>query len=807
MCFNCATPNHRAVECFSKATCQFCHKRHHTSICDRKQTSANGTDDRKTLMTASGSNEGILPIIPIKVDGIICRVLIDTGAGSSYASGKLIDLLKKKPCESKTKRVDMLISSQVTKLEMYDAQIESLDGNFSMSVKLTKVHKGELLTVDNPEYQQLMSNYSHLKGIKIEDFDTKEQLPVHVVLGSGEYARIKTETKPRVGRDDEPVAEKTKLGWFIMSPGQEFDHNRMMLTQTSQTDYEELCRLDVLGLADSSEHDQQAVYSEFKEQLVRNKEGWYETGLPWRGNHPPLLSNKQGSLRRLSSLNKKLERQGLAAEYNQIIQDQKEQGIVEDCPPEPAGREFYIPHKPVIREEAASTKLRVVYDASARANSNAPSLNECLYPGPALQNKLWDVLVRQRFYPVAIFGDIQKAFLQIRIKEQERDALRFHWRINEHSDIETYRFTRALFGLTCLPFLLGGVIEQHLQSWESEMPEIVAILRKSLYVDDLLNGGQTVDQARERKNTATEIFSDAKFVLHKWNSNVTELEDTQDHEKGDNELSFAKQQLGAQPSESKVLGLPWDKEMDTLTVTFPQDETPSTKRGVLKKLAKVYDPLGLATPLTLQGKMNYRDICNQKLPWDAELNSQLSERVKNWERTLPTGVTVPRPVMDYREPVLDLELHAFGDASTQGVGAAVYAVVRQPSGTTQRLVAAKGRLAKQGFTVPRLELISAHMATNLVTNLQNTLNDLPNPRVYAWLDSTVALHWILGNGQYKQFVANRVAKIHQQPEIEWRHVPTHDNPADLASRGEQLQSCGGMDLNGFPTRKIGPPTQ
>ena len=245
-------------------------------------------------MTASGSNEGILPIIPIKVEGIICRALIDTGAGSSYASGKLIDLLKKKPCESKTKRVDMLISSQVTKLEMYDAQIESLDGNFSMSVKLTKVHKGELLTVDNPEYQQLMSNYSHLKGIKIEDFDTKEELPVHVVLGSGEYARIKTETKPRVGRDDEPVAEKTKLGWFIMSPGQEFDHNRMMLTQTSQTDYEELCRLDVLGLADSSEHDQQAVYSEFKEQLVRNKEGWYETGLPWRGNHPLYyLTNKE----------------------------------------------------------------------------------------------------------------------------------------------------------------------------------------------------------------------------------------------------------------------------------------------------------------------------------------------------------------------------------------------------------------------------------------------------------------------------------------------------------------------------------
>lgn len=147
LCFNCATPNHRAAECFSKATCPHCKKRHHTSICDRNLTPKDGRKDKNTLMTASGSNEGILPIIPTKGDGIICRALIDTGARSSYASGKLIDLLKKKPCETKTRRVNMLISSQVTKLDMYDTLVESLDGNFSMSVKLAKVHKRELLTV------------------------------------------------------------------------------------------------------------------------------------------------------------------------------------------------------------------------------------------------------------------------------------------------------------------------------------------------------------------------------------------------------------------------------------------------------------------------------------------------------------------------------------------------------------------------------------------------------------------------------------------------------------------------------------
>ena len=67
-----------------------------------------------------------------------------------------------------------------------------------------------------------------MKGIKIADLDTKAQLPVYVVLGSGEYARIKTETRPHVGEDGDPLAENTKLGWFIMSPGAEFEKNTVL---------------------------------------------------------------------------------------------------------------------------------------------------------------------------------------------------------------------------------------------------------------------------------------------------------------------------------------------------------------------------------------------------------------------------------------------------------------------------------------------------------------------------------------------------------------------------------------------------
>ena len=246
-----------------------------------------------------------------------------------------------------------------------------------------------------------------------------------------------------------------------MSPGQEFDKSVMLLTQTTQSNYEELCKLDVLGLRDSADQDQTVIFEEFKERLTRSPEGWYETILPWKPNHPDVPSNKENSLRRLQKLNRKLECDCLTKDYDDIIKEQLAEGVIEKAPPVSQPKEFYIPHKSVIRKSAETTKMRIVYDASSRATPNSPSLNDCLYPGPVLQNKLWDILIQQRGYPVILAGDIRKAFLQIRIHESERDALRFLWRADAHSEIETYRFTRVLFGLAPSPFLLGGVLERY----------------------------------------------------------------------------------------------------------------------------------------------------------------------------------------------------------------------------------------------------------------------------------------------------------------------------------------------------------
>ena len=183
--------------------------------------------------------------------------------------------------------------------------------------------------------------------------------------------------------------------------------------------------------------------------------------LPWKANppsHPPLPNNKVGSLNGLDSLVRKLGRQNTLEAYDKIIQDQIKQGIVERAENEATNKEFYIPHKPVVRESAETTKIRIVYDASVRADPKVPSLNDCLETGPPLQNLLWNVLVRNRFHAVAIAGDLKQAFLQVRIRKHERDALRFHWLKDLQSkEVEVLRIARALFGLGPSPFLLAGV--------------------------------------------------------------------------------------------------------------------------------------------------------------------------------------------------------------------------------------------------------------------------------------------------------------------------------------------------------------
>ena len=124
--------------------------------------------------------------------------------------------------------------------------------------------------------------------------------------------------------------------------------------------------------------------------------------------------------------------------------------------------------------------------------------------------------------------------------------------------------------------------------------------------------------------------------------------------------------------------------MDTIEVAFPAPIVKVTRREILKKIAKIYDPSGLDSPVTLAGKMLYRETCDAQVPWDCDLPRELKNAWENWERMLTGKVEVPRSLVEYREEILSIDLRAFGDASSNS--AAVYAVTQQSSGITRGLV-------------------------------------------------------------------------------------------------------------------------
>ena len=202
-----------------------------------------------------------------------------------------------------------------------------------------------------------------------------------------------------------------------------------MLSINSIEDYEKVCNLDVLGVQDIPKTHEETVHTNFKEQLKQNDEGWYKTGLMWKQSRENIQNNETVCLRIPQNLIVKLQKSpGLLETFDNIISNQLKEGIVEKLDKSiPLNLpESYLPYKPVARENAASTKVHVVYDASTRADNRSKSLNEYLEPDPNFQNQIWKILAQTRFDPLAICGDLKQAFMQIRIQETCRDALRFH---------------------------------------------------------------------------------------------------------------------------------------------------------------------------------------------------------------------------------------------------------------------------------------------------------------------------------------------------------------------------------------------
>ncbi|XP_078361896.1 uncharacterized protein LOC144646227 [Oculina patagonica] len=816
LCYNCAKPGHLVSKC-EKRGCGKCKGRHHTSICDRMKTTLS---PHPTPVT-SGRSERFYGVVDAqttlhatviaKISGIQARIMLDSGAGSSYISSNLLTKLNLKPYQTERRVIEQMYGTVDRQVEIYKVTVESnvIEG-FGFELECINAEKPVLTHLPNPRISELKKANHRIRRLNFsEEAATEDNLPVHVILGAADIQRIKT-TEPAVlgtNPDADPGAEFTMLGWTItgksMLSGTETEKGFFL--KSSQDEFKQMCSQEVLGLSD--EPDEQGLFHEdFKNQLQRLEDGTYSTRLPWKSHQLSLPSNRELTLGRLQSTTRKLERMQKLEEYHTVMEQQLEEGILELVPEVQTGEVIhYIPHQAVIREEAESTKMRIVYDCSAKRNPQSPSLNDCLEVGPPLQPAIFDILLRNRMKPFCITGDIQKAFLQIKISPEDRDALRLLWYDDlKERNIVQYRFTRVIFGSGPSPYILGATLEKHISQYEEKYPETVNELLLNTYVDDVQSGGDGKEELLKFKEEATEIMGEGGFQLHKWHSNIPGIEKLSNNELEPPQVdsTYAKETVGTQPHESKILGVPWDKEKDTFSINFAKalngvEKGPLTKRKMLSAINSIFDLLGIAAPVVIVGKILYSEVCLRKLNWDEEVPEDIRKPWAKWLNDMKKCpyVSISRSVVG--AGLTKMILHGFADASKLAVSVAVYTLAIHTSAPVQQtLLVGKSRIAPRDQTIPRLELVAAHTLSKLMHHLKEVLKDQRIEEYHCWVDSTTVLYWIKGQGTWSQFVRNRTKAIQDKEYLQWHYVPTGDNPSDQGSRGVAPSKMGELWFRG-----------
>ena len=482
------------------------------------------------------------------------------------------------------------------------------------------------------------------------------------------------------------------------------------------------------------------------------------------------------------------------------------------------GKVHYLPHHEVIRVDKDTTKLRIVYDASARSGRNTPSLNDCLYAGPPLSPLIYDILLRFRVHKVALIGDIEKAFLNVSVHPSDRDYLRFLWIDDITSGcpkLQVYRYARVAFGVSSSPFLLNATIRHHLTS--ADVPrEFAERVLKGLYVDDFVGGDDSDNSVFEMYENLKSSFKNGGFNMRKWVSNSKVLQErieqseskslqvssrfVKEHPVQEEDETYSsslfKTVKNPTTSKLKVLGVGWDREKDLLflDLTSPletDDTCLITKRAILGT-SKLYDPLGLLSPVIILLKIIFQSICKTRVGWDNPVDSFIHEQWLNLvQDAKKVGVVQLKRHYFHGRSTADLrsvQLHGFADASEKAYGAVVYLRIETTTGTVfTQLVSSKTRVAPMnGETIPRLELLGALVLARLVnTVLAAFYGTLKVDSIHCWLDSQIALWWIWGvSREFKQFIQNRVIEIRRLTKpAQWNYCPTESNPADICSRG------------------------
>ncbi|RLU19024.1 hypothetical protein DMN91_009382 [Ooceraea biroi] len=831
LCFNCLG-EHLLTDCRTAKRCRTCNERHHTLIHpDRSLSSSselppsaapppsNSTQSNASLTRfstqrppsafssaatallhcATSANEASRPITLLATalvnleaasgQVVKARALLDQGSELSFIGESLAQSLRL-PRRNATVSVLGIGSQRAgsTRGAVVFTLYSRTDPSFKCPVTAYILPR---LTRLIPVSPVNTTSWSHLHGIDLADPDYATPGRVDIILGADTYG-IFVRDSVRRGSPDVPVAQSTSLGWIVSGPAPD---SRAIISSsfssvTAAVDHElhellarfwhqEEIKPSIESRRTPAEEECEA---HFASTHSRTPCGRYVVRLPFHSSPNTLGDSRAAAVRMLQKVQRRIASDATFGKlYADFLREYESLGHMVRAPPATKSA-AYLPHHGVLRESSTTTKLRVVFNGSL-PTTTGKSLNDCLHIGPKLQRDLSDVLMRWRRHAYVFLADVEKMFRQILVHPDDRDHQRILW--SESGDPSEFLLCTVAFGLACSPFIALKVFLQLASDEGDRFPLAADVVRSDMYVDDVLSGGDTIPLAKAKARELTQLCMAGGFPLQKWMANDSAILS----EVPASKLGFTQSRTFEEDNLACALGLAWNPSSDAFEfqIQLSQLPHPLSKRTVLSLIARMFDPLGWITPITITGKIILQQLWKCKLDWDDPLPPALTRICSNFQQSLSSvaRLSVPRWI-GLSASALAVEVHGFSDASQDALGAVVYIrVFSELDDVRVTLLMAKSKvapLAKQ--TIPRLELTAAVLLTRLVVRARSTLN-IDDAPVHLWTDSSVVLAWIRGHpSQWKEYVANRVALIQELlPHARWHHVPGTENPADCASRG------------------------
>ena len=834
LCLNCLKPHHMARECNSSFRCKApgCGRKHNSLLHEeRAGPAATPTQQQQVVATAQCESdeedaECLLMTARVTLLGpagqITVRALLDSGSTLSIVTDQLARQLRLKST-GKSVSISGIKSAAdnqlhpMKRVELASEFMPSWRADVTVASMDKVIRRLPLQNVPN------VRKMAHIKGLQLADSQFDRPGKIEVLLGQNIWRHLFLEGRVKGSRPSDPEAWKTVFGWTVLgsyrqTPTQQvIQHTAASVQSNKESDallarFQELEEPSVFSIPLTAKEVKVEKHYEDNHTYDQGSRR-YTVRLPKVENPPLLGESRTQAINRAKANEKSLIRKGRYEAFQSVMREYLTLGHAVEVPgqqPHPQNQSthegaaatgvaapllqatssnpasYFMPVHSVVKETSTTTKVRAVFDASAKTTSHA-SLNDLLAVGPTLHPTIDKILLRFRQYPVALSSDIAKMYREVLLHPEDQPLHKYIWRESPQDQWKEYQMTRVTFGVAASPYLAVKTLQQAAADHGEEHPTAQWHVLNSFYVDDFLGGAASVEEATLLYQQLSSTLEKGSFHLRKWRSSSSQVLETIPL---NIQEEVPTQELTDQHSATypKALGVSWDSGRDTMFTNIGLPESfQQTKRGVISDVARTFDVLGWITPAILPMKILYRELWKEGLDWDEPVSEDQASKHQIWRSDLPVLKEVHLPRCYTRaEAPSSLQLHGFADASCNAYAAVVYLRATYPTQEpTVQLVVAKSKVAPlKTRTIPQLELCGANLLARLISTTGQTLG-IPISDITAYSDSTVVLGWLGGeSGRYCVFSGHRIAATTiLLPSQHWHHVPTDQNPADAASRG------------------------